>query len=121
MFIQIQYLVHANYFLLLLKMRRCFLNWAGITNTIQHQFQQSKKMAPSKAIKDAILGDVVVLIDEAHAEACAKGNSTYGITMIKEQQQDFPWINRNVIDYFKKVSHTTAIKHVRQASSTEAK
>ena len=83
----------------------------GITNTIKHQFQQNNK-APLKAIKHAILGDVVVLIDEAHAEVCAKGNSTYGVTMIKEQQQDFPWINRNVIDYFKKVSHTTAIKHV---------
>ena len=71
-------------------------------------------MAPSKAIKDDILGDVVVLIDEAHAEACAKGNSTYGINnhMIKEQQKDFLWINRNVINYFKKDSRTTAIKHV---------
>ena len=71
-------------------------------------------MAPLKAIKDAILGEVVVLIDEAHAEACTEGNTTYGINdhIIKEQQKDFPWINRNLINYFKKVSCTAAIKHV---------
>ena len=72
-------------------------------------------MAPSKAIKDAILGEVVVLIDEAHAEACAKRNNTYRINdcIITEQPKEFPWINRNVINFFEKVSHTTsAIKHV---------
>ena len=63
-------------------------------------------MVPSQAIKDAILGQVVTLIDKARAKAWATRSSTYGINdrIIKDQQQDFPWINRNIIDYFRKVT-----------------
>ena len=46
------------------------------------------KMVLLQAIKDAILGQVVALMDEAGAKACAMWSSTYGINdrIIKEQQ-----------------------------------
>jgi len=59
---------------------------------------------PSKQYKELILQQVVKEIKEESARAQA--TSSYGVSarVIRERQKDFPWINRNMVNYFIKVS-----------------
>ena len=57
---------------------------------------------PNKGYKQVILQQLVLEIEAETVKAATK----YGIIerVIKERQKAFPWINRNKVDYFIKVS-----------------
>jgi len=59
---------------------------------------------PNKQYKELILQQLVKEIKEESARAQAMSSYGVSVQVIREQQNDFPWINHNMVNYFSKVS-----------------
>ena len=67
---------------------------------------------PEKKYKNAILAE----IEREIKEVTLKANNSYGIQqhIIEQQQNDFPWLNKNNVDYFRRANLPNNIIVVKQ-------
>jgi hypothetical protein len=75
---------------------------------------------PSKDLKNAVLNLMVVEMNSESSMKSSNGESTYGLItkLVKKRKLQYPWLNRNIFNYYLKTTQPPSSVTVRSHPST---